>query len=66
MEEVVYLLFLKIPNMPSFDASFGFSLSFSDFDLEELGIRFLCSVCCQACAAFSISSMVYVMDEPNP
>jgi hypothetical protein len=52
--------------MPSFDASFGFSFSFSDFDLEELAMRFLCSVWCQACTAFSISSMVCVMDEPDP
>lgn len=34
-------LFLKIPNMPSFEVSFGFSFSFSDFNLEELGMRFL-------------------------
>src|SRR6267154_3540577 len=58
----IYALFLKIPNMPSFDPSFDFSFSFSlsDFDLDELGMRFLASSCCQVCVAFSSSSMVYI------
>ena len=48
--------------MPSFDPSFAlsFSFSFSDFDLDELGMRFLASSCCQTCVAFSSSSMVYI------
>jgi hypothetical protein len=49
--------------MPSFDASFG--LSFSDLSLEELGMRFLGSACCQACMAPSSSLIVYPMDEAD-
>jgi hypothetical protein len=48
--------------MLSFDPSFGLSFSFSDFGLDELGVRFLGSIWCQASKAFSSSSMVYVVD----
>jgi hypothetical protein len=51
--------------MPSFDPSFGFSFSFSDFGLDELGVRFLSSIWCQACEAFSSSSIVYAVDKSD-
>jgi hypothetical protein len=65
-KEYACILFLKIPNMPSFGASFAFSFSFSDLSLEELGLCFLESSWFQACIALSSSSMDYLMDEEDP